>query len=340
VTEPPDVGSNTSSNTSSNADSNTDPNVGSEAGSKDSERDSAVSAVSAVSAGRGGQPEAAASRPASPFEPSIPPDPVRPRQAAVRAADGRAGEQAEKRAGEDGQTGADGPRASGFRWARGLTLFLLAALGFGAAVTVRVADPSTRLAHARPDELVAALDGLSADGGRLAAEATELERTRDALAEGVDGAGPRAALERDRARADALAVLAGTVPATGPGITLTIDDPLGTLEARMLLDALQELRGAGAEAIELAGVRVVASTYVVDRPGGGLSVDGVAVDPPYRLLAVGDAHTLAQAMRIPGGVLDTVATRNGVLAEISESDRIEILAVRAAPTPRHARPAG
>ena len=39
---------------------------------------------------------------------------------------------------------------------------------------------------------------------------------------------------------------------------MTIDDTKGAVEADMLLDAIQELRAAGAEAIQVNGVRVVA----------------------------------------------------------------------------------
>lgn len=102
---------------------------------------------------------------------------------------------------------------------------------------------------------------------------------------------------------------------------------------------MQELRDAGAEAIELSGVRVVASTYVVAAPGGGMTVDGSRISAPYSLQVIGDAHTLAQAMRIPGGVLDTVATRDGAQAEVTNSDQVEVRALRTAPSPRFVRPA-
>ena len=62
-------------------------------------------------------------------------------------------------------------------------------------------------------------------------------------------------------------VLNGSVPATGPGLRVTVQDPEGGVTAGVLLDAIQELRGAGAEAIEVDGVRVVVSSYVGGDPG-------------------------------------------------------------------------
>ncbi|MCZ9342198.1 DUF881 domain-containing protein, partial [Streptomyces sp. TRM76130] len=91
----------------------------------------------------------------------------------------------------------------------------------------------------------------------------ELENSSDQAEEAR-----RQTIEKERQ----LGVLAGTVAARGPGITMTIADPEGTVEADMLLDVIQELRAAGAEAIQVNGVRVVAGTYLTD------SADGVSVD--------------------------------------------------------------
>lgn len=234
---------------------------------------------------------------------------------------------------ERGTSGLSGP--SVLPRLRVVTLLLFALLGLGAAVAVRVADPPASLAWARPDALARALNDLAADGRRVEAEVTALEQTRRAR---IDDARDTAEIEKADREARTLAVLAGTTPVSGPGITIIVTDPLGTVDSWILVDALQELRDAGAEAIELSGVRVVVSTYVVERPGGGMTVDGAAVSPPYRLVVVGDPGTLAKAMRIPGGVLDTVATRNGAQAGIETSDQVEILTVRPAPSLDHAVP--
>jgi uncharacterized protein YlxW (UPF0749 family) len=226
------------------------------------------------------------------------------------------------------------------RWwaARLATAVLLALLGFAIPVTVRSVGPPAGLAGARPEELVRAVDESGAQSRRVDREVAGLERTR-AVPPGP--AGPTATATGDaRREAEGLAVLAGTVPVAGPGVEITVTDPHGTVGADVLIDALAELRDAGAEAIEISGVRVVVSTFISDRPEGGLIIDGSVVTAPYRLLVVGDAHTIEQAMRIPGGVLDTVASRNGATAQISSRDRIEIRALRPLPTPRYARPAG
>ena len=54
-----------------------------------------------------------------------------------------------------------------------------------------------------------------------------------------------------------LGILAGTKPAEGPGISLRIDDPRSQVDAAQVLDTIEELRDAGAEAIQLGNVRVM-----------------------------------------------------------------------------------
>lgn len=214
-------------------------------------------------------------------------------------------------------------------------------LGFAAAVQVR-ANQDSGLAGLRQTDLVRILDDVTERSARLQAEARDLEEAREQVTDGTDGS--RAALEEARARVRTLGILAGTVPATGPGIEFTISDPTGEVQADVLLDALQELRDAGAEAVELATtdgprVRVVASTHLVDvDDGGAVEVDGTLLEAPYQFRVIGEARTLAAALDIPGGVLDVLRQReaHGVVTQRTE---ITISSLRPAPAPQYARPA-
>ena len=125
------------------------------------------------------------------------------------------------------------------------------------------------LRGARQEDLVRILDELDDRTERLEDEKQGLEEQRDELENSSNQAeeARKQTVEKERR----LGILAGTVAAQGPGITMTIDDTKGTVEAHMLLDAVQELRAAGAEAIQVNGVRVVASTYLTDS-GNSVSV--------------------------------------------------------------------
>jgi uncharacterized protein YlxW (UPF0749 family) len=84
---------------------------------------------------------------------------------------------------------------------------------------------------------------------------------------------------------------------------MVFSDPQGTIGPDVLLDTVQELRDAGAEAIEISSVRIVASTSFTGSPQA-IMVNRQAVRAPYEVKAIGPSSTLAQAMRIPGGVVD------------------------------------
>ena len=178
------------------------------------------------------------------------------------------------------------------------------------------------------------------DVDRLRGQIARLQAAKDRLATSGDQA--RAALDEARREADALAVLAGTVPATGPGVVLSVADPDGRLDADTMLDTVEELRDAGAEAIEIGrpgrAVRVVASTWFGDGGPGVVEVDGVRVSAPYRVVAIGDPPTLAAAMRIPGGVVDTV-TRAGGSVDVQTAPTVQVTALRPLDAARYARPA-
>lgn len=211
---------------------------------------------------------------------------------------------------------------------------ILLMVGFGLAVQVR-ANRDAGLSSLRQTDLVRILDDVTERSQRLADERRDLERARDRLSSTTNGR--RAALEEARRRAETLGILAGTLPATGPGIEVTVPDPRGSVGPEALLDAVQELRDAGAEAMQIGSVRIVASTSFTGAPGG-ITVDGQVVRPPYRLLAVGESAALATALRIPGGVVESLAEKEST-AVVSERATVTVSALRAVPPPRYARPA-
>ena len=221
---------------------------------------------------------------------------------------------------------------------------LLGLLGFAAVVQVRTTQEDGPLAAARQEDLVQILDDLSNRNDRLRAEVSALEQAQRELTTGSGRTD--AALEEARRRAQLLGVLAGTVPASGPGLELVLADPADALGPEVLLGALQELRAAGAEAVQVEGrtaegepvaVRVVASTFFLAGDEGGIVADGELLHPPYRFLAVGDPATLASAVRIPGGVVDSVEQLGGG-ARVQRRDEVLVGALRALEAPRYARP--
>jgi uncharacterized protein YlxW (UPF0749 family) len=228
-------------------------------------------------------------------------------------------------------SGSTPTRRSTARW---LVALLCGVLGFALVTSAHTNRSPTTLETARPDDLVRILDGLTGQQDRLRQQADTLSASVQRLQSGRDAAA--AALADAQRQVDALGILAGTTPAYGPGITLTLADPAHRLKADTLLDAVEELRDAGAEAIQVGAVRVVASTPFTDGRSGVLA-GATALAAPYVLTAIGDAHTLDEAMRIPGGVVDAVA-QDGATATIALPGTVSVTALRAPTADRYARP--
>lgn len=220
-------------------------------------------------------------------------------------------------------------------WRTDLPIALLTmALGLGLVVSVQAQRGPAGLALAREDDLVRILADLGTRTQRLQEGIAQLQETARQLQSGSSGI----ALQEARARTAELGILAGTVAAQGPGVLVEINDPGHGVTADILVDALEELRDAGAEAIDLSGVRVVTTTSITDT-SDGVAVDGHPLLPPYRISAIGDPQTLAEALLIPGGVADTVASvGQRAQAVISRANDVRITSLYVLRTPRYARP--
>ncbi|HJQ42926.1 MAG TPA: hypothetical protein VJ831_07575, partial [Jatrophihabitantaceae bacterium] len=114
-------------------------------------------------------------------------------------------------------------RRTGRHRAGALIGVLTAALGFAIAVQVHANSGSDRFANLREDDLIGILDNQNARATRLRQQIADLEQTLRRLQDSGDQAA--AAKQQAQSDADALGVLLGTVPADGPGVSVTITDP-------------------------------------------------------------------------------------------------------------------
>ncbi|MCF6524316.1 DUF881 domain-containing protein [Streptomyces sp. JJ36] len=210
---------------------------------------------------------------------------------------------------------------------------LLFVLGLGLAIQVRSTSESSPLRGARQEDLVRILDELDDRSARLEDERERLEDQRRELENSSDQA--EEARRQTRQKQQQLGVLAGTVAAEGPGLHITVLDPSGAVEADMLLDTIQELRAAGAEAIEINDVRVVAGTYFTDQ-GGRVRIDGHRVSQPFNFEVIGEPKDLEPALNIPGGVVQTLEKEQATV-EVTRSEKIVVDALRSAKRPDYAR---
>lgn len=206
-------------------------------------------------------------------------------------------------------------------------------VGFLLAVQATRDPGLARLAAERPEDLTRILADLGEEADQLTRQVGELHVKLSRYRSSVrsDDVAVRDARET---LAD-LQVLAGLVPVEGPGIQISIEDRGSQVEWDAMLDLVQELRDAGAEAIAIGDVRIVASTWFGPSEEG-LTIGGEAVTAPYEISAIGPSEELAQAMNLPGGPLTVIGARPGAEVRVRTESAMTLPAAEEAPAFEHA----
>ena len=219
-----------------------------------------------------------------------------------------------------------------------LAAIILFIVGVAGAMQIQINAADDTYASARREDLIQLLDGLSTESRRLEGEIAQLEQTRSNLQSGADT--QRVAREEAEKHLTELSILAGTAPAEGHGIRMRIADPKAAVDAAVLLDAVEEMRDAGAEVIEVNNtIRVVGSTWFGSDPRG-LVIDGKPVSRPITLEVIGEPHVWRKlrgsgaesSPRSPGPKI-------GGQVQIDQEDRLVIESLHASRENQYARPA-
>lgn len=113
----------------------------------------------------------------------------------------------------------------------------------------------------------------------------------------VNGGAP---LERLVDELNRIKIINGLMEVSGPGVEVRID---GAISALDLQDMVNELRNAGAEAIEINEQRVVVFSVIASDGEGGLTVNGVPIEQPFVLQAIGEPQTMQTALLRTGGLI-------------------------------------
>ena len=151
---------------------------------------------------------------------------------------------------------------------RYLAISLTFLLGILITIAIKQNDQPELLSSAREGELVLILDDLTKQKDLLEDEVIRQNQVLESLKNGSNEDARKAAQDR----IDQLILLSGTAPVSGRGIQVRITGDVYSVNSFTILDTVQELRDAGAVAIEINGVRVINSTYFNDT-NSGISVN-------------------------------------------------------------------
>ena len=176
----------------------------------------------------------------------------------------------------------------------------------------------------RLSEITTALNQAQTERDALKEQNQKLEETiQQYQQEGVN----------DTQELEQLRSFAGLTAVSGPGVTVTVNDSSSTnggdrnaylVHAEDLLSVVNELNGAGAEAVSINGQRIVGKSAITCA-GSIVMVNGVRVAAPFTILAVGDAEVLQAALKFPGGVVDNLAPW-GIEITIRKETAVEVAA--------------
>lgn len=116
----------------------------------------------------------------------------------------------------------------------------------------------------------------------------------------------------------------GLTDVTGDGIIVTlIDTDEIAYDADDLLELVNEIRNAGAEAISINGERIVNTSDIVTISARYIRVNSENISSPYVVKAIGDETYLKSALTIKNGYYD-LKVKNGYNIQIEEKTNIKI----------------
>lgn len=206
-------------------------------------------------------------------------------------------------------------------------------LGLLVVMQLRTQVSGSGLGGMSSQDLTVFVANLNAGISERRQEIAALERDLATLSANQD----RGVVSLGQIRAELLAIraYAGLEAVVGPGVTVTVNGPI---DGPTLEDLINELRGAGAEAIAVDGVRVVAGSAVTGGPGV-TEIDGIRLDDPFEVSAIGGAETLTGSLTRSGGIVAQVAaTSPDVTLTVTPVERLQLPATTRNLVPEHGSP--
>ncbi len=131
------------------------------------------------------------------------------------------------------------------------------------------------------------------------------------------------ALDSVKAEIEKYRILTGRVDVSGSGVTMKID---GDIKAIWLTDIVNELFSAGAEAVSVNSIRLTNKTIGFDTiPNGQLLLNGVILNKPYEISAIGEKTVLKEALKQPEGIIERMnRSFSDAVIELVEKDFIKM----------------
>jgi len=106
----------------------------------------------------------------------------------------------------------------------------------------------------------------------------------------------------------------------GQGIVITLSDGTRSIESYDLINLVNELKLAGAEAISINDNRIVSNTEIVDIVNRYILVNGKRISGPYTIKAIGEMKYLESGISLKNGYIDEIKANGKNISYILENE--------------------
>lgn len=164
-------------------------------------------------------------------------------------------------------------------------------------------------------------------------ERDQLQQKVNSLREQLD---KKATVQSDTTRVEleALRIIAGSKAVGGPGVEVSLKDstvapPAGqdpnlyVLHDEDVLRVINELKAAGAEAIALNGVRLIATSEIRCIGPTILTNKNKRLPAPFTITAIGNPETLENSLYMKGGVVEQLKIW-GIQVQVRKKNYLEV----------------
>lgn len=192
-------------------------------------------------------------------------------------------------------------------------------------------NPYTKYSAKRMEDLVSEVENLRKQKDDLSSKVQEYQKKVDEIEKAASS--ESAIANQMKTELDNLRILSGLTDVEGPGITMTLTptmDVKGSSGSQIystdILDIINELNAAGAEAISINDQRYVGRTQIKEA-GAFIKINDEKFSPvsTFVIKAIGDPKILDGAFKMPGGIKDKLEEFAGIEIKISQEQNIKIL---------------
>ncbi|MCX7884116.1 MAG: DUF881 domain-containing protein [Caloramator sp.] len=189
----------------------------------------------------------------------------------------------------------------------------------------------SKYSYRRVEDLISEVETLRKQRDELSAQVKEYQNKVDEIEKSVSSENEVA--NQMKIELDNLRVLSGLTDVEGPGITITLtpsnemkNEGTTMIYSTDIIDIINELNAAGAEAISINEQRYVGRTQIKEA-GAALKINDEKFSPiePVIIKAIGDPKILEGVFKMPGGIKDKLQELAGINVKITQEQNIKIL---------------